>query len=435
MSMENDVSTVAIYYQRSKAVQEEFKLIELTTERELLVSQLEGIIRDVKESRKELDDDTLLDSFTLFNKVRDVTIQLLKAIAAWQISFTRPIRPTLLQCDYMVEKIVKHMDFINASKIRKIFNFQFFRGNALLLPFPNLRNDTPIKVGQALGKEIKKFSTPTEADVVAAYQVLLNSLPDEVYKEQLVSIEKWLIGPWIPRVWISNSNKKYFTVAKPVTPSNTSTAQSGALVEEGGGATTKVRAKRGAAVGDLGGSGAAPSSNLPSSQDVSSKTDKRRASKLFKRRNQMLSKEAENILTLTDAEGTGGEESQGGVDAPLSVEEQEELQQLELYYKELESMFLPKLGRRAVQTIVVGGRRMSSVARSARRRTSLFLAHTTQGDMKAAEEAIKSTNTNAFVRTNAQLIAKRDRILQDRREGDVAYQSHTLCAPPPPPTT
>eukprot|EP01031_Cornospumella_fuschlensis_P039878 gene39878-48558_t len=295
MSVDSEPTTGAIYYQRSKAVQEEFKLIELTTERELVVSQLEAIIRDVKESRKELDDDTLLDSFTLFNKVRDVTIQLLKAIAAWQMSFTRPIRPNLLQCDYMVEKVVKHIDFINASKIRKIFNFQFLRGNALLLPFPNLRNDTPIKVGQALGKEIKKFSNPVEADVVAAYQVLLNSLPDEVYKEQLVSIEKWLLGPWVPRVWISNSNKKYFTITKPSTPGNTTGAQSANGMEDGGGAP-KVRAKRGAVMADFAGGGVTSSANISSAQDAPLKSDRRRASKLYKRRNQMLSKEAENIL-------------------------------------------------------------------------------------------------------------------------------------------
>eukprot|EP01039_Chlorochromonas_danica_P002172 gene2172-2370_t len=407
--MDAAYTPTAIYYQRSKSAKEEFKLIELVTERELVVEALESLIREVKEKRRELDDDTLLESFRYFNKVRDVTIALLKAIGSWQISFTKPIRPILLQCDYLIEKVIQQIDFINASKIRKIFNFQFYRGNALLLPFPNVKNETPIKVGQDLGKEIKRFSSPVEADVIACYQVLINSLPDEIYAEKLVSLEKWLLDPWVPRIWISATNKKFFTVEKPVLPRSINSPPSSVSDKDD---TNKTK-------GGNGGSGRRTTQLAKSGVEGS----QRHAAVLpaIRRRNQMLVKEAEGLLTLTNADEIGS----GNVDAPLSHEDQEELKKLDFYYQELESMFLPKLGRRSVQTIVVGGNRVLPNRISMGRSGSILFSHSAKGDEQRAKIALAATNTNAFLRTNAQLIAKRDRILADRKPQDVQYQSHS----------
>jgi hypothetical protein len=205
----------AIYFQRTKAVQEEFTLIGVVTEREELIGKLQAIIRDVKEERRDCEDDTILETFKLFNQVRFSTIKAIKAISRWQDSFTRQIRPLIFGGDYIVQKLLKHVNFVNSSKMRRIFNFQFFRGNPLLLPFPNLSTQAPIKVSPQLGKEIRDFAFPNENDVVQAYQILLNSLPDEVYKEQLVSLNQWLIEPWTPRIWICNSNldQKFFTAS------------------------------------------------------------------------------------------------------------------------------------------------------------------------------------------------------------------------------
>jgi hypothetical protein len=205
----------AIYFQRTKAVQEEFTLIGVVTEREELIGKLQAIIRDVKEERRDCEDDTILETFKLFNQVRFSTIKAIKAISRWQDSFTRQIRPLIFGGDYIVQKLLKHINFVNSSKMRRIFNFQFFRGNPLLLPFPNLSTQAPIKVSPQLGKEIRDFAFPNENDVVQAYQILLNSLPDEVYKEQLVSLNQWLIEPWTPRIWICNSNldQKFFTAS------------------------------------------------------------------------------------------------------------------------------------------------------------------------------------------------------------------------------
>lgn len=203
----------AVYYQRTKVFQEEFKLIGVVTEREEIVQQLQTILRDVKEGRKDCDDDTILQTFQLFNKVRFSTIKAIKAISIWQDSFTRNIRPIIFQNDYIQEKLIKQINFINATKLKKIFNFQFFRGNLLLLPFPNLnKNDTPIKVSPALGKEIREFAYPLEQDIIASYNILYNCLPEEYFHEKLISLEKWLLEPWVPRIWIANGpiEQKYF---------------------------------------------------------------------------------------------------------------------------------------------------------------------------------------------------------------------------------
>lgn len=406
--MDTTYTPTAIYYQRSKSAKEEFKLIELVTERELVIETLESLIREVKEKRRELDDDTLLETFRYFNKVRDVTMSLLKAIGSWQIAFTKPIRPILLQCDYLIEKVIQQIDFINASKIRKIFNFQFYRGNALLLPFPNVKNETPIKVGQDLGKEIKRFSSPNEADVIACYQVLINSLPDEIYAEKLVSLEKWLLDPWVPRIWISATNKKFFTVEKPVLPRSITTPPSSVSDKED---TNKSK-------GGISGSGRRTTQWVKSGGEGSQRQS---ALPAIRRRNQMLVKEAEGLLTLTTTDEIGS----GNVDAPLSHEDQEELKKLDFYYQELESMFLPKLGRRSVQTIVVGGNRVLPNRTAMGRSGSILFSHSTKGDEQRAKNALAATNTNAFLRTNAQLVAKRDRILADRKPEEVQYQSHS----------
>jgi hypothetical protein len=419
-------SSVAIYYQRSKSVHEEFKLIELVTEREMFVEQLEILMKGGKLRRRQYDDDAILEAFQLLNSVRDVTIRLLKAIASWQNSFTKPLRPTLLQCDYMVAKMVKKMDFVDSSKIRTIFNFQFFRGNALLLPFPTLRDGSPIQVGQALSKEIRKFSSPPEADIIAGYQVLINSLPDDVYKGRLVSLEKWLLSPWVPRIWISNTNNKFFPVLKPSV--NHAVAKPiAAPVEE----DDKVRSAK-------------HSSNekemkepvLQPQQQQPAETCPRlgRSSMIqpaLKRRNQMLPDEAADLLVLTD---TNVVQVKEGPKSLLSSEEQAELQRLDFYYKELEGMFLPKLGRRSVQTIVVGGNRLQEAAiGSTRRASTLLFSHTLKPEEEAVQNAIAGVNTNAFSRTSAQLVAKRDHILQARGNGngngngngEVQYQKHT----------
>lgn len=202
------MTSAAIYFQKSKVVQEEFKLIELTTVRELYVEQLKNIIDAINDERRKEDDESTLEQFTLFNKIRASTIDLIRAISVWQESFTKPLRPQLMECDYIVMKMIKHMDILNGTKLRRTFNFQFLRGNTLLLPFPNPKTIQPIKVSSALGEQIHMFANPNEEDLIFCYQFLINCLPDDIYANRLASLNKWLIEGWIPRVWISDTIPK-----------------------------------------------------------------------------------------------------------------------------------------------------------------------------------------------------------------------------------
>ena len=161
--------TSAIYFQKSQVVQEEFKLIEVATLREMVVEKLQRIIRQVKERRRECDEATILETFSLFNKARDATVDVIRSISVWQESFTKPIRPRLLDCDYIVDRLIGHIDFINSTNLKRMFNFQFYRGNVLLLPYPNPDSTVdPVRISTALERELRAFAAPAEQTVLYA---------------------------------------------------------------------------------------------------------------------------------------------------------------------------------------------------------------------------------------------------------------------------
>jgi hypothetical protein len=206
----------SIFFQQSKATQDEFQLIELVTGREKCVRKLDSAIREVKEGRKGKDDPIMiLKILKGLNDVRKATIELLFAIAKWQQTFTKPIRPQIMECDYIIERILNHIDFVNSSHVRKLFYFQFLRGNALLLPFPKNDLSSTIKSGgkidsieqlviavssQEIADELTKFMSPDENTIIRCYQIFINCLPDEVYSKVLVPLDRWLIHPWDPHI-------------------------------------------------------------------------------------------------------------------------------------------------------------------------------------------------------------------------------------------
>ena len=202
--------TAAIFYQKSEVVQEEYKLIELVTLRETEINYLQKtLIGEVNEGRCKLDDNVILKTFESFNKVRRYTIDLLKGISKWQESFVRPIRPKLLDCDYIIDRLCYHINFINTSNIRKIFNFRFMKGNVLLLPYPSSSKIEPIFVNNELLLQIKEFIQPNEDDIIICYQILVNCLPDDIYKNDVASLKDWLINCWIPRIWTIEDNELF----------------------------------------------------------------------------------------------------------------------------------------------------------------------------------------------------------------------------------
>jgi hypothetical protein len=380
----------AVYFQRTKVVHEEFKLIGAVTEREEQIEKLESLIREVKEERRDCNDETILETFKLFNQVRQTTIRVIKAIALWQESFTRQIRPQIFESDYIIDKLLIYINFINGTKLRKIFNFQFFRNNPLLLPYPNLKSSSLIKVSPQLGKEIRDFAFPNENDIIASYSILFNCLSEDLYKEKLVSLDQWLIEPWTPRIWISNTNvdKKFFNAeGKPKTASDY--AQEAA--EAAGAVASTENKKPSRTVNRRKGSGATPPDSRPSTpKSLSSKRSSilvsptspplspmspvRRQSTLnkaegddsspavpFKRRNQLDRKQAQQIKSFTNLDLIDDmlddiEKEQNQVTEIEKIEkEKEEKEKLEMdeYFNSLEKQFLPKKSKSTLPPLSV----------------------------------------------------------------------------------
>lgn len=511
----------AVYFQRSKAVHEEFRLIEAATSREVIVGKLQKIIKSVKEKRLEMVDEVILETFQLLNELREVTMRLIKAIKAWQDSFTRPVRPTIYNCDYIIDRMIKHVDFINGSKVRKIFNFQFYRGNPLLLPYPNLKTGDPIKVHAALAKEIRTFANPNEDDVIECYQFLLNCLPPEIYNEKLVSMQKWLVEPWVPRIFAtSNTTVPCFPSSKQQVQMNLqkefgnrtsgggetpggNRAPSPANLRDRRNSATSQTSKSSASSGhppvgrpqplptvaapagrrrlgaqpiaETSQAGKAKGTTSPiaartrsTSNDGGDSTDpllsamgdmspparnnaaNNNAQRMKMRRNMMVHRDQQQAMAvitgdadLISVASDGTPLSQTSETPKLTEAQQAQVQQLDLYYQELEGMFLPKFGRRAVQTMVAGGERRSPSSPTGadddeddphghgnqqefqyrtKRAFSMFTSKAFEKRLDDAEQAIRTEN---FIRTDAQLIQKRNRILEQRGKNDAEYRTNT----------
>lgn len=417
--------TSAIYYQKSAVVQEEFKLIEVTTLREIEVEKLQKVIREVKERRRVCDDAAILETFSLFNRVRETTIDLIRSISIWQESFTKPIRPQLLDCDYIVVRLINHIDFINSSELKRTFNFQFYRGNVLLLPYLNPKTAEPVRVSTALGKEIKKFAAPSEETVVFCYQFLINCLPDDVYENKLAPLKRWLMQNWVPRVWVLDV--KPVVVAPP--PPLRKQASSGALSQTNSSAGDAEGISRLSRRRSTLGSGSAKSigSNNPkgSPEPVVASTK-------MKRRNQMQAEEAAQASNLAIQPN-----SPTNIEKDLQAQQLEEYarlqrlkrekeaDQLDTYFKEMELLFIPALGRRAVQTIAVGGTRQD-VQDYFHQPEKIVFHHTLQEEREQLEQIVSNNIIPANAkRSNAEILAKRNRIMADRGKPTIDIQYMT----------
>lgn len=202
----------AIFFQKSRSIQQEFLLVERTIARELYNGKLQAIIAEVKNKTRVSDDNCILETFTLFNQLRDTTCDLIECVGKWQQGFTTNIRPELCECDYLVEMISK-IDYVISTVYRREFNFQFPRGNVFLLTNPNPRTLLPNPVSSVTAKQIIKFSQPDEERIVNCYQVLLECLSPNDYK-RLYPLAKWINSRWIPKLLLTDVPSP--SIPKPV---------------------------------------------------------------------------------------------------------------------------------------------------------------------------------------------------------------------------
>lgn len=189
----------AIFYQRSKALQNEFALINLVTVRESVRGKLDKLIKDVKMQSRVCDQACMAEIFNLITSVREATYDLLDSVAIWQQGFTSNIRPQLLNIDYLVD-MTWSMDFFSATHLRREFSFQLGAGNFMLLPLPTVgRTKRPYKVSKELGEALHNFANPTEHRLVKCYHILLNCMPQEDFKK-MMAINYWMKHKWVPNI-------------------------------------------------------------------------------------------------------------------------------------------------------------------------------------------------------------------------------------------
>ncbi len=189
-----------IFHQKSTSLQQEYALVDLTVKREVAVEQLSKLIFDVNNKFRENDDDCILETFILFNKLRNCTFDLIEGVLKWQQGFTQSIRPQLCEIDYLV-KMIDKIEFVSSTALRRLYNFQFRLGNIFLLPFINPRKIEPHIINKRLARQVVNFAFPSEERLVKNYQILINSLPPAVFKK-ILPLDSWLENKWQPQVYL-----------------------------------------------------------------------------------------------------------------------------------------------------------------------------------------------------------------------------------------
>ena len=73
--------------------------------------------------RRPASDEVMIETFTGFLALREITFQFLEQTRLWQKGFTKLRRPRLLERDYMLD-MIEEIDFVNTTSLRRPYNFQ-----------------------------------------------------------------------------------------------------------------------------------------------------------------------------------------------------------------------------------------------------------------------------------------------------------------------
>jgi hypothetical protein len=197
----------AIFFQKSKALQNEFMLINVVTVREAVRGKLEKLIRDIKMNSRVCDEACQTELFNLVTSVREATYDLLDSVAIWQQGFTKNIRPQLLNIDYLCD-MVSSLEFVSATHLRRTYSFQLGMGNFMLLPLPTVgKSKPPTPLSRELCEALHNFGHPCEHKLVKAYTILLNCMSQSEFKK-IFCIDHWMHNRWKPNIVI----RDYYTI-------------------------------------------------------------------------------------------------------------------------------------------------------------------------------------------------------------------------------
>lgn len=210
-SRPRQIEKKAIFYQRSKALQNEFALINLVTAREAARGKLDKLLRDIKIQSRVCDQPCMAEVFNLIDNVREATYDLVDSVAVWQQGFTQNIRPQLMNIDYLVEMIWS-MEFVSGTHLRREFRFQLGAGNFMLLPLPTVgRKQKPYVVSRDLAQALHRFANPIEHRLLKCYHILLGCMPKETYKKAM-QLDYWMNNRWKPNIelngWVARPKEE-----------------------------------------------------------------------------------------------------------------------------------------------------------------------------------------------------------------------------------
>lgn len=217
------VPSKAIYYEDNPAQGEEFKMVQLTTKRDILIEKLIDIVSKVSYAVdvmkiSKVDDALLVECFALHNAVREATFDLIDQISKWQQGFTQSRRPKLNETDYIL-KMPSTIEFFCNSVLSRLFKYLIKSGDILLLPVPRRLKSKPIQVVQQLGDQIRTFCYPSRERILTAYRILQECV-SEKYLTSFLPIEEWMKNPWCPVIEVTMpSPDAFFTLSPPLNAS------------------------------------------------------------------------------------------------------------------------------------------------------------------------------------------------------------------------
>lgn len=188
----------ALYYQETKNHDLEYSLIEKTVARESVFKRFKFIERAVKEKRRPFDDEARLELLVLLNDIRRTTLDVLDEIIEWQKMFVKAKRPTIMSEDYLLE-MARSTEFVNASPLKKYFNFTVSRQNIFLLLMRTGKPKDPVDVTPAMNVELQKLADPDMDRVINAYKLFKKTYPKKKFSA-LLPLGQWAKSLWMPDV-------------------------------------------------------------------------------------------------------------------------------------------------------------------------------------------------------------------------------------------
>lgn len=184
----------AVYYQNTGNHDLEFKLVELSTKREVLVDNLRDLELALKDGRRQVDDDIVLEGISNINAIRAATFDLIDQISLWQKIYVKSRRPQIMSVDYLI-KMITQLNFMGMSRIRKFLNFGVSRGNIFLLPISTGRITEPAGVSRKVMQQLQIFVNPNVDKVIECYSFFQKCVP-EFYFNKLFPLNEWAKRLW-----------------------------------------------------------------------------------------------------------------------------------------------------------------------------------------------------------------------------------------------